>query len=405
MAIAYDASSQGSGGSNPVSWTHTPVGTPKGVFVGITEHETLSDDVTGVTYGGVALTKVDGLTVDSGEDGTAQVWYRGSGIPTGAQTVSIALSGAAGGTVRGYCITVTAASDKNTQLAGIGSAKVDSSTMSTNPSVTITGIVGASYGFAVLFSGRDSVGLVTAGSGQTMRQQADDGNTTGHAESSTSQNASGNLTIGFTQASDDVAMVGVAIEEVSASTNYPMTAAQGSFTLTGQASLFHWGRKITAVFGSFALTGQATTFISGKLLSAAHGAFTLSGQNSIITSTRKIVMAAGGYVLSGQNVLLKIGYTIIPAVGAYILSGQSAILSFGRKITAAVGSFTLTGQPALFRAGRVITAAYGFIALNWQAFRLLKNGSATIWTALTKPTTTWTASSKPTTTWTNVDKP
>lgn len=217
MALAYDASSQGAyDGTSPFSWTHTPVGTPRGVLVGTTEHATLSDDITAVTYGGVAMTKVGGITTDASEDGTATAWFLGSGIPTGAQTVEVTHN-VAGGVIRGYCVTVTAST--GTRLAG--TTGFATSTTTTNPSVTVTGIAGASYGFGVLFSGQNDPASITAGSGMTMRQTYDEefgGVTSGAVESSTSENASGNLTIAFTQSADEAALIGVAIEEIPAST-------------------------------------------------------------------------------------------------------------------------------------------------------------------------------------------
>lgn len=214
MALAFDATSEGSYSTGTsFSWTHTPVGTPRGVWVGTTEHETESDDVSAVSYGGVAMTLINSVQWIGAEDGTAKAWFLGTNIPAGAQTVLVT-TGTPGGAVAGYAVTVTASVGNATRLAGIGSATNNVTTV--DPSVTITGIAGASYGFGVLFSGRDSEGLVTAGTGQTMRQQFDSGGTTGHAESSTNPQASGDMTIGFVQLNDEAALVGVAIEEYTA---------------------------------------------------------------------------------------------------------------------------------------------------------------------------------------------
>lgn len=62
-------------------------------------------------------------------------------------------------------------------------------------------------------------------------------------------------------------------------TNYPLTASQGSFTLTGQSSSFRIARTLTAAYGSFVLTGVAATLTKGVgyLMSAATGLFTLLG--------------------------------------------------------------------------------------------------------------------------------
>jgi hypothetical protein len=206
MAIAFDATSnQINTGS--LSITHTPVGTPKGVFFFVIVNNDTATP-TSVTYGGVAMTLINSAADSSGEIGSCFGYFLGSSIPTGAQTVAATVT--AGKDVAGVVITVTAAG--NTQLAGTGSGKVEGDTA--NPSVTITGITGASYGAAGLFSGLGAVGNVAAGSGQTTRGQVDFGNQVASAESSTSENASGNLTIAFTSVTDDVAMVAIAIEEL-----------------------------------------------------------------------------------------------------------------------------------------------------------------------------------------------
>ena len=55
--IAFDAHSQAQTGSGGVTWTHTPVGTPKGVIF-FAKNINATDYVTGVTYGGVAMAEV-----------------------------------------------------------------------------------------------------------------------------------------------------------------------------------------------------------------------------------------------------------------------------------------------------------------------------------------------------------
>jgi hypothetical protein len=102
MAVALDATSAGAGGTGNFNWTHTPVGTPKGVWVVIPQDTGQTDEVTAVTYGGVAMERViagsptnpifrDGV---GGDDGGIYEYFLGSGIPTGAQTVAVTVNGA-----------------------------------------------------------------------------------------------------------------------------------------------------------------------------------------------------------------------------------------------------------------------------------------------------------------------
>ncbi len=84
MALAFDASStarQPFGTS--LSYTHTPVGTPRAVVV-LVNINGLDDTITSLTYGGVALSKV--TRTASGLAGT-EIYLLGEGVPTGPKTV------------------------------------------------------------------------------------------------------------------------------------------------------------------------------------------------------------------------------------------------------------------------------------------------------------------------------
>lgn len=207
MAIAFDAvSSQFDATSQPNSFTHTPVGTPKGVYVADTNIDGIVPS--SVTYGGVALTMIAQQNVGNR---VASSWFLGEGIPTGAQTVSVNHASS----VNSYavCITVTAGVGKNTATAG-----TDGGTGGTgaNPSVTVTGISGASFGFGCVVSDVASPASITAGSGMTIRGPGNDfGSKSAHAECSTSEQASGDMTVAFTCA-QFTGMSAIAIEEVAA---------------------------------------------------------------------------------------------------------------------------------------------------------------------------------------------
>lgn len=95
MAVAYDAVSEstaGTGGDTSgtsFNWTHTPSGTPAGVFVIVHMALSSTDECDGVTYGGVAMTDT-GLTAadTSGEPGRVTLWFL-SAPSSGAQTVVV----------------------------------------------------------------------------------------------------------------------------------------------------------------------------------------------------------------------------------------------------------------------------------------------------------------------------
>lgn len=94
--------------TNPQAFNHTPVGTPRGVLVFIAAADD-EDTVSGVTYGGVSMTR-EAFTSGAGEDGAAWMYFLGSSIPTGTQSVSISHGGTAVGKWA-VCMTFTATAD------------------------------------------------------------------------------------------------------------------------------------------------------------------------------------------------------------------------------------------------------------------------------------------------------
>jgi hypothetical protein len=94
----FDATSQATLGTGPLSWLHTPNGTATGIVVFVTQNSgvaAITDEVTGATYGGVAMTLIASIADDAfTESGITKAFFLGSGIPTGAQTVSVTQSAA-----------------------------------------------------------------------------------------------------------------------------------------------------------------------------------------------------------------------------------------------------------------------------------------------------------------------
>ncbi len=92
MAIAFDSTSSLSTSAwtsgSSASWTHTPVGTPTKVFVGVF-YNAATDIFTSVTYGGQAMTQVG--TVQNNSTDWERLYYIDN-PPAGAQTIQLTLS-------------------------------------------------------------------------------------------------------------------------------------------------------------------------------------------------------------------------------------------------------------------------------------------------------------------------
>ena len=86
-APVFDAFSTNAA-SGAQSFTHTPIGTPRGVLVLVADDNN-HGSLGGVTYGGVNVPLVATVEGDWGIDSYNRAYFLGSGIPTGPQTVAL----------------------------------------------------------------------------------------------------------------------------------------------------------------------------------------------------------------------------------------------------------------------------------------------------------------------------
>jgi hypothetical protein len=148
------------------------------------------------------------ITAGGASRGGAYLYFLGSGVPTGAQTVSVDWDASAT-TIWGASATVTAAS--NTGVVASGVTFEDRA----NPQVTIdSGAVSAMI-YYTIFSGHNTVGDLTLIANQTAGISEDFGGFIGRLDRETDP-ATGSRAVGYTGASDQCAMVAGAVAEVSA---------------------------------------------------------------------------------------------------------------------------------------------------------------------------------------------
>ena len=143
MAVpAIDAATE----ANGRPFNHTPSGTPIAVILSISKRDVGTDDITGATYGGVAMIRLAfaGHT-GSGEDGCVTYYGLFSGIPAGTQSVTT--TGLQGGGIHYVCMTI----------AGPPSVEVVSAPGSTG--------FGSSGSVNLAHQGRDCLDLATIACG------------------------------------------------------------------------------------------------------------------------------------------------------------------------------------------------------------------------------------------------
>ena len=219
MAVAYDfgqesytGTTQGSVSEASFTWSHNPVGVPRGVLVFVITMLSDTQHVTSVTYDGVNVPAVSGGGVASGsaEAGRCDAFFLGSGVPT-TDPANVVVN-RTNDAVEMYAVSITVTADVDTEvytagivtLAGVGTLaqqSVDDGSPGSN-----------SVRFAGLFYGE--AGVAAVGADSTLVHNFDTGAITGNVVRETTA-GQGARNVGWTDAdSDDRAAVHLAVREI-----------------------------------------------------------------------------------------------------------------------------------------------------------------------------------------------
>lgn len=221
MAVAHDNHSEshtgttGSASEASFTWSHDPVGVPRGVIVFVINMASASpSNATSVTYDGVNLSTVSGgLAEDTaGESGMCEAWFLGSGIPTTDPANIVVNRVNDADEMIAFAATVTANGDTEVYVPGIvllqgdgtlAEQNVDDGSPATN-----------SVRYAAGFSGLAA--FPPTGANSTGLHNFDTGNQTAAFVRRTNAGV-GSLPVGFSSGtSDDRAIVHLAIRELAA---------------------------------------------------------------------------------------------------------------------------------------------------------------------------------------------
>ena len=212
--ITFDFASEGTG-TTTFTWSHAGGANPEGGVVACMCSACTTDVISGAKWGASSMTLVGNAIDTVGEPGSVEVYWIGSSVPSGTQTIECTVSS---GTDAKHGVAIGVQANGNVQLAGTF-CTIDTGDPD-DPSCTVTGISGARFGFAFLFSGLNDPTSITAGAGFTLGPDNDYGTKSSISEYESSQ-GSGNLTAAFTTtAADDVAMLGMAFQQVTADSGF-----------------------------------------------------------------------------------------------------------------------------------------------------------------------------------------
>lgn len=384
MAVAHSAASEshtgttGSTNQAAFSWTHTQTGTPQGVIVFVSTFASLTDLITSVTYGGVALIRLaEGSAQDAvGELGRMDAFFLGSGLSAGNQTITVNRTNDAT-SMYASAATVTAGADTAVPTQTIVLLQGDGTL--TVQSVNDTSPGQNSVRYAGCYSGLNVPPV--AGGGSTLLNNIDIGNY-GSALVRETTAGQGARNVGFSSLlTDDRAVVHLAIRELVPRTETPIV---GTYTLTGNAAATRHNVRIEAATGAFSLAGndatlakataskaitvETGTFVlaggapslsAGYHLDPTTGTFSLTANAAGLTKSDKLAAETGAFTLNGQQATLLKNHAIIAETGTFVVTGEPATLRHTPRIEAATESFALTGgTPALLR-GRYLSGGAG----------------------------------------------
>lgn len=163
-----------------------------------------------------------------------------------------------------------------------------------------------------------------------------------------------------------------AVVHGAAPQSYTLTAAAGTFTLSGQSAGLTVARRLVAAQGVFSLVGQQAGIGRSFALTAATGAFGVTGQVAGLRSARRIAAGTGSFSLTGGSAGLKVAHRVTAGSGAFSLQGQAADFRIAGQIIADVGAFSITGIVAGLRVAHRLSAAAAAFSVTGQAATLVR---------------------------------
>jgi len=344
-AVAHDAASEshtgttGSTNQASFSWTHTPVGTPRGVLVFVFTYSTATKTVTGVTYGGVAMTAIaGGAAADTaGEPGRVDTYFLGASIPTGARPIVVTR------TNNGVTMYAAAA----TQTAGGDTEVTGMVLLQENGTFAVQSVDDGSPGTNSLrYAGAYAGGSnnLAAGTGSTILNNIDIGARTFNMARETTA-GQGPRNVGFSyNISDDRAAVHLAVREIPATTLASGADPAAATIAPGAAATDVDAFTFQTSFGTEAITSVTVNLSTssgvGRLAITDNAGAELGFTTSPVSGSNTIAVAG----MSATTALAAFKVRVTPLSHAAMPVPPGAAYAITAPVTAWAGLNTHTGS-------------------------------------------------------------
>ena len=282
--VQSTASYSGTSSASSATWSHTiGAGSDRYLYVAVTTNATASGSVTGVTYGGTAMTElsdeVDATTSNGHRDmsvwglvapavGTANVVATLSTSYSAVSGVSVGLVNVNQSTPTGTIQTDTGGS--------VGAQSLSTTTAGSSSDLNLSAL-----------GWRDDEGLATAGSGQTLLGTGEGGSGSGFAVTQVSEQEGGSVTDGWSwddgvTASDEIT---VPIRSASGP-DVPVVQATATYSGSGSASSAVWSQTVEAGMNRYlyvAVTTNGTA--TGSVTGVTYDSVSMTKLSDVIDST------------------------------------------------------------------------------------------------------------------------
>jgi hypothetical protein len=384
------------------------------------EDGTSPPTVSGITYGGTALTLYTGGTVTQGLN-HGEAWFLDdTGIGSGSQTEDVVVT-LTGSSDRGT-VSVSWADDVEQGQRAQIATNSNSGATETAISASLTGVTADSL--LLNYGGLGDAQTMTADGTQTTQTNAASGTMQGAFGSEVV--GSGSHTQGWTFSSARRPnLILIELEETATGGAFTLVGDSGTYTYTGTAAAveaqflitgdsgsyaytgttldLNQGFYLDASTGTYVYTGTANSVVSGRVVSADSGSYLYSGTAAVLTfagaGAFTLEADSGAYTYAGTANALTVGRVLAADSGSYTYTGASVVLSYGRMLAADSGSYIYTGAAIAFSKASVLSADSGSYTYTGLAASLDYSGAG-VWTKQTDSVTSWSDQADSTTTWT-----
>lgn len=126
-----------------------------------------------------------------------------------------------------------------------------------------------------------------------------------------------------------------------------LTAAQGTFTESGKATIPNAARTIAAALGTFSESGKAIVLNRGIGMAGGVGSYNLTGVSASLPRGRTATASQGTFTFTGTASSLVRGHTVIAGPGSFTLTGVAVTDPVALSIKGIKGSYSVNGIPAV----------------------------------------------------------